>query len=555
MNPHSPVPNQVYENRVKLSCCSVRYCTITALGGLAIVLLSAVIEHQPVALLNAAVGITVPITSYLQSKDGIVVTRMFLNVLFLFMACCYIPFHFHFHGNNVNYAWIVLLSIYASVMYLMHLTYYEIQRYSSFWLLQRPTTLPQAGELFDGVLNGMDTEFLKTLPPNQFENLVLAGGGAKGVYEIAALYPLQKAGILQNIQRFCGTSVGAILAVLFAAGASVEQAMQIAILIDLGMVVPSVYQNIFGFLFYCIPCRIARKKAIPGTTRGLTFRFQYILRRLGCNANITMSQFKAKFGKDLAITVTNNTTQRTEFLTAESHPDMPVYLAMRASSAIPGVFLPVYWKGNLYVDGGCAANYPVWAFDGDADSPCLANKYSKMNMKTIGVNLGFPSLGGISSSITKRRKTTFLRAAKSITRAVTLVRRQRCSTRAFALSIPVREMAFPNIGGMHPAESDLLTSAKTQTTPTVSESVIQMANYPRLFEIFGSMGLSKLCLSTAEYVWKSQDRPHDSVRTIPITSTSVGILEFSVTRDQDRMNQVAKEAVKSTMDFLRAGVS
>merc|ERR1711964_820465 len=331
------------------------------------------------------------------------------------------------------------------------------------------------GELFDGVLNGMDTEFLKTLPPNQFENLVLAGGGAKGVYEIAALYPLQKAGILQNIQRFCGTSVGAILAVLFAAGASVEQAMQIAILIDLGMVVPSVYQNIFGFLFYCIPCRIARKKAIPGTTRGPTFRFQYILRRLGCNANITMSQFKAKFGKDLAITVTNNTTQRTEFLTAESHPDMPVYLAMRASSAIPGVFLPVYWKGNLYVDGGCAANYPVWAFDGDTDSPCLANKYSKMNMKTVGVNLDLLSLGGItgSSSIAKRRMT-FRQAAKSITGSLTLVRRQRCSTMAFALP-RIREMAFPNIPGMlHPAESDL-TSAKTPTRAFALPRVSQMA--------------------------------------------------------------------------------
>merc|ERR1711964_491614 len=302
------------------------------------------------------------------------VTRILLNILFVFTACWYLPSCFH----EINYVWIPLLSVYAIVYVLMRLTYNEIEKYSSYWLLQRPVDLPQAREIFDSVLSSRDIAFLETLPSNQYENLVIAGGGAKGVYEIAALYPLQQAGILQNIQRFCGTSVGSILAVAFAAGATVEKAMEIAIHADLSMVVPPAYMNIFGFLFYCIPCRIARKKAIPGTTRGPTFRFQYILRRLGCNANITMSQFKAKFGKDLAITVTNNTTQRTEFLTAESHPDMPVYLAMRASSAIPGVFLPVYWKGNLYVDGGCAANYPVWAFDGDTDSPCLANKYSKM---------------------------------------------------------------------------------------------------------------------------------------------------------------------------------
>merc|ERR1711964_767003 len=215
---------------------------------------------------------------------------------------------------------------------------------------------------------------------------------------------------------------------------------------------------------------------IPGTTRGLTFRFQYILRRLGCNANITMSQFKAKFGKDLAITVTNNTTQRTEFLTAESHPDMPVYLAMRASSAIPGVFLPVYWKGNLYVDGGCAANYPVWAFDGDSNSPCLANKYSgrsKMDMKTIGVNLGVRSQNGISSSTTKRKKSTFRRLAKNIRCSVSLVHRQRHSIMALPR---ISKMAFPDIAGiLRPAERDLLTTARTQHTQTVSESVIQMS--------------------------------------------------------------------------------
>merc|ERR1711964_322895 len=114
-------------------------------------------------------------------------------------------------------------------------------------------------------------------------------------------------------------------------------------------------------------------------------------------------------------------------------------------------------------------------------------------------------------------------------------------------------MAFPKIADAFPDIAEMLHPNKTQTTPeTVSESVIQMANYPSLFEIFGSMGLSKLCLSTAEYVWKSQDRPQDSVRTIAITSNSVGILEFSVTRDQARMNQVAKEAATSAMDFLRS---
>lgn len=530
------------------------------LGGVAIILLSAVIEYQPLSLLNAATGTIISITSYNETKDGIVVARMLLNILFLIITCCYIPFHFR--EMNVAFTamklatvwgvlgcWALILPIYGVVMYLMRLTYNEIQRYSSYWLLQRPANLPKASEIFDGVLSSRDIEFLKTLPSDQFENLVLAGGGAKGVYTIAALYPLEQAGILQNIQRFCGTSVGAIIAVYLAAGASVEKFMEITIHCDLSMVVPSAYQSFFGFFFYCIPCRIARKKALPGTTRAMTLRYQYILRRLGCHENITMAQFKAKFNKDLVITVTNSTTQTTEFLTAESHPDMPVYLAMRASSAIPGVWLPVHWKGNLYIDGACAANYAVWAFDGHGNPPCLANKYAEMNMKTIGLNLcdpgpaESPSLGGTTAG-----SKPFLKAAKSIEKAMELVHRQEFNTNVEA-SISTTETLQ---SGLYPEEQCLLAPARIQNTPgMVSEAVCQMANYPNLSEIFGSMALSHLCANTAEQIFSAQARPHDSVRTVPIGCDGVGLLEFSVTRDQTRMNQVAKDAAKSTIDFLR----
>merc|ERR1711964_415646 len=542
---------------------------IAALGGVAIVLLSAVIDNRLVSLLNATVGISISIATHWGSKDGIVVTRILLNILFVFTACWYLPSCFH----EINYVWIPLLSVYAIVYVLMRLTYNEIEKYSSYWLLQRPVDLPQAREIFDSVLSSRDIAFLETLPSNQYENLVIAGGGAKGVYEIAALYPLQQAGILQNIQRFCGTSVGSILAVAFAAGATVEKAMEIAIHADLSMVVPPAYMNIFGFFFFCIPCRISRKNAIPGATRGLTLRFQYMLKRLDCDENITMSEFKAKFGKDLVITVSNCTTQKLEFLTAESHPAMPVYLAMRASSSIPGVFLPVFWKGNLYIDGSYIANHPVWAFDSETNVPLPGNKYAKMNMKTIGLTFVHGELGGISSSETIRQKSTFRTAGKAIAESQHLVRRQRCSTMAFP-RMKRKSVSPSRRHGMmfHPTESEamqrqgamlavgqLVTPRNTLQVPgatslvpvhePVSEAIIQMANYPKL--IIGSVGLTKMYLAAAEFMFQSQNHSQESDRTIMLGNSTIGILEFSVTRDQNRMNQVAKGAVKSTMSFLR----
>ncbi|KAI8517743.1 hypothetical protein Bbelb_037600 [Branchiostoma belcheri] len=53
-----------------------------------------------------------------------------------------------------------------------------------------------------------------------FENLVLEGGGAKGMAYVGALKVLEDAGILRNIKRFGGTSAGSITAGFLAVGMS-----------------------------------------------------------------------------------------------------------------------------------------------------------------------------------------------------------------------------------------------------------------------------------------------------------------------------------------------
>ncbi|HHE64466.1 MAG TPA: hypothetical protein ENL09_00400, partial [Bacteroidetes bacterium] len=58
--------------------------------------------------------------------------------------------------------------------------------------------------------------------------------------------------------------------------------------------------------------------------------------------------------KKLYITATDLKTQK---MVVFDHG--PLYIAMRASSAIPGVFDPVEYKGMLLVDGGVLTNYPI----------------------------------------------------------------------------------------------------------------------------------------------------------------------------------------------------
>ena len=51
-----------------------------------------------------------------------------------------------------------------------------------------------------------------------FRNLVFEGGGVKGIAYVGAMQILEEKGILTDIQRVGGTSVGAINALLFALG-------------------------------------------------------------------------------------------------------------------------------------------------------------------------------------------------------------------------------------------------------------------------------------------------------------------------------------------------
>ena len=67
--------------------------------------------------------------------------------------------------------------------------------------------------------------------------------------------------------------------------------------------------------------------------------------------DITMQQLSKLTGKHLSIAVSRvGRMSALEFITCESHPDLPVYRAVEASCAIPLVFTPVDIGGRRYCD-------------------------------------------------------------------------------------------------------------------------------------------------------------------------------------------------------------
>ncbi|XP_066265923.1 uncharacterized protein YqhO-like [Branchiostoma lanceolatum] len=225
-----------------------------------------------------------------------------------------------------------------------------------------------------------------------FENLVLKGGGAKGIAYIGAAKVLDQAGILPNIKRFAGTSAGAITAALLAIGMSPQEMLEelsqknLMELLD-----PPVTKGWLGFLDWfphipLLPSWLtvdAISMALAAITdRGVCEGEEFLdwfggildrhLKRLhpdkkGLDKDITFDKLYHTLGVELCIVAYNMVLGNETYFHVKTTPLMKVQDAVRMSMSIPVVFKPFEGgSGGLYtfIDGALAANYPLWAFDG-----------------------------------------------------------------------------------------------------------------------------------------------------------------------------------------------
>ena len=159
--------------------------------------------------------------------------------------------------------------------------------------------------------------------------LVLSGGGARGLAHIGAIKALERADI--PIDFLAGSSMGGIIAAGYASGLSPDEMMREA----------GELARIRKFL----------RLADPGLPNAGLLRGQrlqaYFEDRLG---NRTFDQLE----RPLALMAVDLNT-REEVILREG----PVSLALRATMALPGLFMPLEIDGMRLVDGGLLNNLPV----------------------------------------------------------------------------------------------------------------------------------------------------------------------------------------------------
>ena len=199
-----------------------------------------------------------------------------------------------------------------------------------------------------------------TIP--QWRNLVFEGGGVKGIAAVGAVGELRAQGHLDHIVRVAGTSAGAINALIFALGYSIEEQQAILQSTDF----EAFLDESFGLI------RDVRRLAKDfGWHRGEFFRGwlgDLIEAKLGhrdASFKDLLAHDPSGSGISLSVIGTNLSTGYATCFSAQTHPTMTLLDAVRISMSIPLFFKVVRFgpRQDVYVDGGVQLNYPIQLFD------------------------------------------------------------------------------------------------------------------------------------------------------------------------------------------------
>ncbi|MDB5186357.1 MAG: rane protein [Candidatus Saccharibacteria bacterium] len=234
-------------------------------------------------------------------------------------------------------------------------------------------------------------------------DIVLEGGGVKGIALVGALQELETAGYTHC--RVAGTSAGAIVGSLFAAGMPVSDMLETMKNLDYTKFRDESVIDRLG-----IPGKTLSFFFEKGIYEGNYFRgwlagqLEALGVRTFADLKITepwAEKLPPQQRYKLVVVVSDVSRGRLvrlpwDYSEYGLNPDEQLVAdAVRASMSIPFFYEPVNLKGNYLVDGVLLSNFPIGIFDTTNDWPTFgiklsarADAFSKMNPVTNPINYG-----------------------------------------------------------------------------------------------------------------------------------------------------------------------
>ncbi|MGF1470566.1 MAG: patatin-like phospholipase family protein [Rubrobacteraceae bacterium] len=206
-------------------------------------------------------------------------------------------------------------------------------------------------------------------------DLVFEGGGVKGVGLVGALSVLEERGY--KPQRVAGTSAGALLAALLAAGYTASSLRRIFLELDFSRFKDTAWEDRIPLIG--APLSLLKDQ---GFYEGKAL-LEYVRELLSAGNVGTFGDLvtheptdEMRYRYKAQVTASDITGRQLLVLPRDAHKlgvaepdDFEVALAVRMSAGMPFYFEPVRFlnpvtrRKHFVVDGGILSNFPVWLFD------------------------------------------------------------------------------------------------------------------------------------------------------------------------------------------------
>lgn len=201
----------------------------------------------------------------------------------------------------------------------------------------------------------MDRRSNQTHQVTMFSRIVFSGGAVPALSFFGCLQYLEHVGLLPGIHTFVGSSAGAMVGFMTVLGYSPREACDF--FMRMGVEAHTINElDIFDAMFG--PQTFLDTLGFDDGSRWLAFLGDALEAKRGIR-DISFRELANATGKVFVVCVTNLTLVRREYLSVDTTPDLSVLLAVRMSTSVPILYVPVLQDGSLYVDGSMLDNCPI----------------------------------------------------------------------------------------------------------------------------------------------------------------------------------------------------
>ena len=205
------------------------------------------------------------------------------------------------------------------------------------------------------------------------KNIVVSGGGLRGLYYIGVIKYLEEKNLLLGIKNYCGTSVGTICCLLMILEYKYDELIDIFKLFDVKNLKEMDLLNVMNNFSLFSNNKI--KKLV----------YLFIKNKLNIN-KISLKELFDKTQKVFHIVTINIETGKQEIFNKDLTPDIDVCDAIMASCGFPFIFPISKINNGIYIDGCLLNNFPCDVFEEDLDNTLGLEMRSHLKLKKKKIN-------------------------------------------------------------------------------------------------------------------------------------------------------------------------